>query len=147
MTFWKTKSRAEVRLWVCINGHANIESSVECKTCTTTVRSNRVDTERVELTREEIKERQKEQAELSRKEIKERGLTGADMDYAPGQRLILTKKIGGFFKKQFNFRLGSPAVVVEVKNGRYKVVIKYGLAYHNVWFTKDQLDESFVREF
>jgi hypothetical protein len=61
MPIWKKKPPVEVKRWVCINGHSNFESSVECNTCTTTVRSNRVVAERVELTDEEVKERQKDQ--------------------------------------------------------------------------------------
>jgi hypothetical protein len=61
MPIWKKKPRVEVKRWVCINGHSNIESSVECNTCTTTIRSNRVVAERIELTDEEVKERQKDQ--------------------------------------------------------------------------------------
>ena len=61
MPIWKKKPPVEVKRWVCINGHSNFESFAECNTCTTTIRSNRVVAERVELTREEVKEQQKDQ--------------------------------------------------------------------------------------
>ena len=61
MPIWKKKPSMEAKRWVCINGHSNFEGSVECNTCTTTIRSNRVVSERVELTREEVIERQKDQ--------------------------------------------------------------------------------------
>jgi hypothetical protein len=59
MPIWKKKPPVEVKRWVCINGHSNFESSAECNTCTTTVRSNRGVAERVELTREEVLEKKR----------------------------------------------------------------------------------------
>jgi len=65
MPIWKKKPPVEVKQWVCINGHSNLESFAECNTCTTTIRSNRVVSERVELTREEVLEQQKDQVKTS----------------------------------------------------------------------------------